>query len=62
VLGLCNRAIAERLGIALHTVKSHVHRVLAKLAVNNRLEIAAFSEPHQFVPGRVPDREQTASV
>lgn len=48
VLGMSNREIADRLEIALHTVKSHVHRVLAKLAVNNRLEIAAFSEPHQF--------------
>jgi DNA-binding NarL/FixJ family response regulator len=44
VLGLCNKEIAHRLGIALHTVKSHVHRVLSKLAVNTRLEVAAFAQ------------------
>lgn len=43
VQGLSNKAIADRLGIALHTVKSHVHKVLSKLSVNSRLEIAAFS-------------------
>ncbi len=44
VLGLCNKEIASRLGIALHTVKSHVHKVLSKLAVNTRLEVAAFAQ------------------
>lgn len=43
--GLSNRAIAARLKIAVQTVKGHVHRVLDKLAVNSRLEVAAFSEP-----------------
>jgi len=43
VQGLSNKAIAARLLIALHTVKSHVHKVLSKLAVNSRLEVAAFS-------------------
>ncbi|MFN2317765.1 MAG: LuxR C-terminal-related transcriptional regulator [Gemmatimonadales bacterium] len=44
VEGLCNKEIASRLGIALHTVKSHVHKVLSKLAVNTRLEVAAFAQ------------------
>lgn len=43
VLGLSNKQIAARLAIALHTVKSHVHKVLSKLAVNSRLEVAAFA-------------------
>jgi two-component system nitrate/nitrite response regulator NarL len=43
VRGLSNKEIATRLQIALHTVKGHVHNVLSKLAVNTRLEIAAFS-------------------
>jgi DNA-binding NarL/FixJ family response regulator len=42
VLGLSNRAIAARLSIALGSVKRHVHNVLSKLAVNRRLELAAF--------------------
>jgi DNA-binding NarL/FixJ family response regulator len=39
--GLSNKEIAERLNIAIHTVKSHVHNILEKLALHTRLEIAA---------------------
>lgn len=41
--GLSNKEIAGRMNIAVHTVKSHVHNVLEKLALNSRLEVAAFS-------------------
>jgi DNA-binding NarL/FixJ family response regulator len=41
--GLANKDIASRLHIAIHTVKSHVHNVLEKLALRSRLEVAAFS-------------------
>ena len=41
--GLSNKEISTRLGIAVHTVKSHVHNVLEKLALHSRLEVAAFS-------------------
>lgn len=41
--GLSNKDIAMRIGVAVHTVKSHVHNVLEKLALNSRLEVAAFS-------------------
>jgi len=41
--GLSNKDIAIRIGVAVHTVKSHVHNVLEKLALNSRLEVAAFS-------------------
>ncbi len=43
VEGLSNKAIAERLHVAVHTVKSHVHVILEKLALRTRLEIAAFA-------------------
>ena len=43
--GLSNKAIAARLGIAIHTVKSHVHNVLEKLSLHSRLEVAAFTRP-----------------
>ena len=41
--GLANKEIAARLHIAVHTVKSHVHNVLEKLALHSRLEVAAFT-------------------
>lgn len=41
--GLSNKAIAKRMNIAVHTVKSHVHNVLEKLALKSRLEVAAFT-------------------
>jgi len=41
--GLSNKNIATRLHIAVHTVKSHVHNVLEKLALHSRLEVAAFT-------------------
>jgi len=39
--GLANKVIAERLGIGLSTVKTHVHRVLAKVGVASRAELVA---------------------
>lgn len=41
--GLSNKEISARLGIAIHTVKSHVHNVLEKLALHSRLEVVAFT-------------------
>ncbi len=52
--GLSNKEIARRLHIATHTVKSHVHNILEKLALHTRLEIAAYAhrdgpfEPKSF--------------
>jgi DNA-binding NarL/FixJ family response regulator len=40
--GLSNKEIAESLNIATHTVKSHVHNVMEKLALHSRLQIAKF--------------------
>jgi ATP/maltotriose-dependent transcriptional regulator MalT len=39
--GLGNKAIAGRLGISEHTVKTHVTSVFAKLAVSTRAEAVA---------------------
>ncbi|MCX6143535.1 MAG: response regulator transcription factor [Ignavibacteriales bacterium] len=40
--GLSNKEIAQRLNIATHTVKSHVHNVMEKLALHSRLQISNF--------------------
>lgn len=45
--GLSNKQIATRLGIAIHTVKCHVHNILAKLEVDNRVQVAVFGRSRQ---------------
>jgi len=40
--GRSNKEIAAELHIAVHTVKSHVHNILEKLALHTRLELASF--------------------
>jgi DNA-binding NarL/FixJ family response regulator len=42
-LGYSNKEIANELSIAVHTVKSHVHNILEKLALHTRLELASFA-------------------
>lgn len=46
--GSSNKEIAAQLGIAAHTVKSHVRNVMDKLQLHSRLQISA------FVHGEVP--------
>lgn len=40
--GLSNKAIADRLSIATHTVKSHVRNVMEKLTLHTRLQISNY--------------------
>jgi DNA-binding NarL/FixJ family response regulator len=48
--GMSNKEIADRLYIAVHTVKRHVHNILEKLSLHSRLEVAA----HARTPGERP--------
>jgi len=41
--GMSNKEIARELNLAVHTVKSHVHNILDKLALHSRLEVASFA-------------------
>ena len=43
--GLSNKEIARELRLALHTVKNHVHRILAKLHVRRRRDAARAALP-----------------
>jgi DNA-binding NarL/FixJ family response regulator len=45
-LGQPNKAIASELTLSEHTVKLHIHRVIAKLGVKNRTEAAVLFHRH----------------
>jgi two-component system, NarL family, nitrate/nitrite response regulator NarL len=45
--GLSNKDIAQRLGISEGTVKSHVHRILRKLGVQNRCALILALSPNE---------------
>ncbi len=40
--GLSNKAIGKNLHISVHTVKSHLRNIMEKLALNSRLQLAAY--------------------
>jgi DNA-binding NarL/FixJ family response regulator len=52
-LGRSNRDIAMQLGIAVHTVKNHVHNLLNKLGASTRSEAAALSRAMRSGQGSV---------
>jgi DNA-binding NarL/FixJ family response regulator len=41
--GHTNKEIAQELHLSTHTVKSHVHNILEKLALNTRVQIAKYA-------------------
>jgi DNA-binding NarL/FixJ family response regulator len=47
VRGVSNRQISVQLRITLHTAKVHVHRILSKLGMSSRLEVATFFQEAQ---------------
>jgi DNA-binding NarL/FixJ family response regulator len=47
--GLAGRAIATRLSISPHTVRTHIQNLLSKLQLHTRLEAAAFAVRHGMV-------------
>ncbi len=56
--GKSNKEIAAHLHIAIHTVKSHVHNILEKLALHTRLELASFVHEEQLIESPA-DRPRT---
>lgn len=50
--GYQNKLIADRMALSEHTVKAHVHNLIAKLRVTNRTQAAAYLHEHK--PDRAP--------
>ena len=50
--GLSNRAIADELGMAERTARTHVSNILAKLGLTSRTQAALFAVEHHL--DRVP--------
>jgi two-component system nitrate/nitrite response regulator NarL len=57
--GLTNKEIAQALGVAPATVKTHVHRLLAKLGVRRRTDLVALAAS---TPPRAPNFDHLADV
>jgi len=58
--GFNNKAIAQRLGVAGDTVKSHVRNILEKLTLHSRLAIAAHSRRSDAARGNPPGDRRAA--
>ena len=54
--GLGNKVIAQELGIALGTAKSHVKNLLAKLNATSRTEVVAIAQRRGLLPPEIPRR------
>lgn len=53
--GMSNKEISSELNIAVHTVKSHVHNILEKLAIHSRLEVASIALTRPGKKALAPD-------
>jgi len=57
VKGACNRSIATRLGITIHTTKAHVRSILEKLCADSRTEAAAIATRRGLVCDRLSNND-----
>jgi DNA-binding NarL/FixJ family response regulator len=55
--GLSNKEIATRLNLATHTIKTHMHSVLTKLALRSRLQLAAYAHHANRAAALTPGME-----
>jgi DNA-binding NarL/FixJ family response regulator len=49
VEGLSNREIAQRLAISTDTVKTHIHHIMQKLQVKDRIQAAIVASTHRWL-------------
>jgi len=48
--GATNQEVADKLNLSIHTIKSHVRKILSKLQLNSRHEAASFARREGLVP------------
>lgn len=60
--GKSNKEIACMLNVAVYTIKSHVHRILAKLALHSRLELASLAHSQRVNSHDVTPRAAVEQV
>ena len=46
--GFSNKEIAQKLNLSVYTVKSHIHNILTKLALNTRVQIAIHAYQSEY--------------
>ena len=46
--GFTNKEIAQKLNLSVYTVKSHIHNILAKLALNTRVQLAKHAYKNEY--------------
>lgn len=52
-IGCNGKEISSELGISLHTVRTHVRNIYAKLGVSNRLELASWHRGEFLSDGEI---------
>jgi DNA-binding NarL/FixJ family response regulator len=60
--GLSNKEIAQRVHLSPHTVKSHVHNILEKLALHSRLQLAAHAHKGELSTDGSPSSADQGSL
>jgi DNA-binding NarL/FixJ family response regulator len=53
--GHTNKEIAQKLHLSTYTVKSHVHNILEKLALNSRVQIAKYAHDSEKIKSAFDD-------
>ncbi|MEW6286165.1 MAG: response regulator transcription factor [Chloroflexota bacterium] len=48
--GASNKEVAEKLNVSIHTVKSHIRKILDKLHLTSRHEAASFAQREGLIP------------
>ena len=59
--GLTNKEIADKMNLSIYTIKSHVHNILEKMALNTRVQIAIYastSDEFQVTDGSTPPNDK----